>query len=784
MSVALSGNYYSPAPAPQDMAAIADGGGHSWQLNITAHPGTDPSTATPLHAALNIIEHVASANDSVALPPATGGQFIYVLNTTSNPVSLYTAYNSADSFSAGGQVMTLDANSTTTFISTRRQWTIAYQGAGVANGPFLPLSGGTMTGPLYVTATGSTTARSVQDRAADHINVLDYGAKGDTIGLAGAAITAGTSVLTCSGALFTAADVGKAIIVHGCGASGAPQQGAIAAVTSTTALTVSFTAATTVTSSNLHYGSDDTAAIAAAILAGRNAGKAVYFPSRAYWLASQSASIPLTRAHLNGEGTPANYFPYTNGSVLFISNATTAAFNGVCGTTVRNLAFYYPGIDNSQATPIAYPPLFEADAAVNGEVNNWFDTVRVLNAYRVFHVTTAGSLARTWLSDCLMYGVDAIFYMQSGFADTVMISDCYFGIGAFPEATASPYNLRNYSCANGSVFRLDGVGGGYSYYDGLIWSGGLASTYRYGIQIVSGVLDVSTITGVVFDGIGSVLDVAGSSQITSCAMAGCTIWSSNPSTTSTASNAFNLNTSGACDFAISACYVALSQGSVIWDNQGTLTSLTVSGCRISHWGRSTTAGTYYAYACPGVAPNLFATFSGNTFDGDRTGTSNATIGLYLGDGTVSISGNVFRNCTRPFTATGSSGSVSTTGNTSAGSGAACNDVSSGSMVVRWGVDNVWDLAPQARAPTITAGTGPTLIAGSTDFHGGFTCGTGTGTSATLNFAANPAQAPSCCLISCSDQTVAVGVNLLVYNGFVVHGSADLSGKTIYYRVIP
>jgi hypothetical protein len=44
-----------------------------------------------------------------------------------------------------------------------------------AGGPFLPLAGGDMTGPLNYTATGATTKRSAQDRAADVINVQDYG---------------------------------------------------------------------------------------------------------------------------------------------------------------------------------------------------------------------------------------------------------------------------------------------------------------------------------------------------------------------------------------------------------------------------------------------------------------------------------------------------------------------------------------------------------------------------------------------------------------------------------
>ena len=45
-------------------------------------------------------------------------------------------------------------------------------------GPFLPLAGGTVTGPVNITATGGTAMRSAQDRAADTVNVKDYGALG------------------------------------------------------------------------------------------------------------------------------------------------------------------------------------------------------------------------------------------------------------------------------------------------------------------------------------------------------------------------------------------------------------------------------------------------------------------------------------------------------------------------------------------------------------------------------------------------------------------------------
>ena len=42
-----------------------------------------------------------------------------------------------------------------------------------------PLAGGTLTGPLLWTATGSTISRSAQDRSADGVNALDYGLKLD-----------------------------------------------------------------------------------------------------------------------------------------------------------------------------------------------------------------------------------------------------------------------------------------------------------------------------------------------------------------------------------------------------------------------------------------------------------------------------------------------------------------------------------------------------------------------------------------------------------------------------
>jgi hypothetical protein len=68
-----------------------------------------------------------------------------------------------------------------------------------AGGPFLPLAGGDMTGPLNYTATGGTTMRSAQDRAADVINVLDFGADPTGVLDSSTAINAAAAVVGPNG---------------------------------------------------------------------------------------------------------------------------------------------------------------------------------------------------------------------------------------------------------------------------------------------------------------------------------------------------------------------------------------------------------------------------------------------------------------------------------------------------------------------------------------------------------------------------------------------------------
>jgi hypothetical protein len=123
----------------------------------------------------------------------------------------------------------------------------------------LPLSAGAQLNPGgvngenistgTVTATGSTTARSLADRAAEVINVKDgrggiAGAKGDGLTVTACVIAASSAALNCPGASFSQADVGKLATIDGAGASGAMLGATISVVTDATHVSLSANAST------------------------------------------------------------------------------------------------------------------------------------------------------------------------------------------------------------------------------------------------------------------------------------------------------------------------------------------------------------------------------------------------------------------------------------------------------------------------------------------------------------------------------------------------------------
>lgn len=62
-----------------DLSMLASGNGWS-AASITAHAGGTQALATPIRSACTLIAVCATAADSVVLPPAMGGQLLWITN--------------------------------------------------------------------------------------------------------------------------------------------------------------------------------------------------------------------------------------------------------------------------------------------------------------------------------------------------------------------------------------------------------------------------------------------------------------------------------------------------------------------------------------------------------------------------------------------------------------------------------------------------------------------------------------------------------------------------------
>lgn len=158
--------------------------------------------------------------------PAAGAQ-VSSFNTRTGAVTL----TLPDITGAGG-APNANPSFTGTTTATNLQVSGTVGGAGFTNllSPYalsastLPVSGGTMTGPLMLTATGGNTSRSVQDQFGDIIDVKDFGAKGDgvTVDTAAfnAAIATGKTVLVTPGTyIIGPITISQSMIGMGMGAS-------------------------------------------------------------------------------------------------------------------------------------------------------------------------------------------------------------------------------------------------------------------------------------------------------------------------------------------------------------------------------------------------------------------------------------------------------------------------------------------------------------------------------------------------------------------------------------
>jgi hypothetical protein len=116
-------------------------------------------------------------------------------------------------------------------------------------------------------------------------NVEDYGAKHDFVTILQASVNSGSATLTSATSVFTSGVNGKTIRVPGAGAAGVDLITTMTFVNATT-VTLGVNASTTVSLVPIQWGTDDTAAIQAAITACHSyGGGTVWFPKGVYLIA-------------------------------------------------------------------------------------------------------------------------------------------------------------------------------------------------------------------------------------------------------------------------------------------------------------------------------------------------------------------------------------------------------------------------------------------------------------------------------------------------------------------
>jgi hypothetical protein len=93
-----NGGASANASGPQlfDPTLATTGGGQSFANGLTATAGGTRAAALPLRAGINRIATCATAADSVALPPAVGGQEVSIINSGTASAQVFAAVSTSD----------------------------------------------------------------------------------------------------------------------------------------------------------------------------------------------------------------------------------------------------------------------------------------------------------------------------------------------------------------------------------------------------------------------------------------------------------------------------------------------------------------------------------------------------------------------------------------------------------------------------------------------------------------------------------------------------------------
>ena len=294
----------------------------------------------------------------------------------------------------------------------------------------------------------STIDGYVHDEGGQVVDIRNpaFGAKGNTLMKTGGSISSGTTAFAATSATFASTDVGKVITVQGAGASGAVLSTTISGYTDSTHVTLANAAGTTVSGAAFAFGTDDTAAIVAAITAAGARGS-VYAPPGIYMVrGSQNSNGPIVVTSAGGLiGAGGN--PASPGTTFLCGDSTAGLVTAGPATYQR---FCCHG-NNIATTPLQNGTIVSGQATTSGSRSTFFD------------VWATGSAGTGWT----IYGAQGNSYHDCGSTknalDGLYIDGGAGGLGFWnwTESASSRYGISAATSVTGGagtrVDRTEGI---------------------------------------------------------------------------------------------------------------------------------------------------------------------------------------------------------------------------------------------------------------------------------------------------------------------------------------
>ena len=397
------------------------------------------------------------------------------------------------------------------------------------------------------------------------------------------------------------------------------------------------------------WGADNTGAasvdskLAAAVAAMKGSGGALEISAGKYLL-DGSAQVALSGVKIECKGAPAdetvaeaNYGK--TGATFYITNTSVSPFTDAVGSEVTGCTFFWPNQIENASAPIVYPPLI---APTTSMVDFRFHNNTVVNAYDFIKIGAAATASVVSIDHNRMFVLNKIFNAQGGIHDVVEIRDNFISYAVYEFSVlfngAGTTYLKDFATSNTTVVAVDNGSASYKSLDGLLLGGNFVFGARYGVNVISGQLDVSKIDGNTFDAVQTAFSMSGTSKVPHLSVRANSVYSYRPGYAATCNPVFDMQSNGAnvSNVQFAANNIMFARGNVFNVNNGTgLKDLTSSGDRIDAWGQCSTLGEYYAYAIADGA--LDVSISNPTLRAVASG-SNTMTGFSLNSRTANVDG--------------------------------------------------------------------------------------------------------------------------------------------------